>query len=171
MLDDLTAFTRAERFPAGTFQSRMEEKFEFPLDETLSIAGKIDRLDVAEDDTAWVIDYKYSNAQNTKSKLDNENLLQAPFYLMAVEKAFGLKAAGMYYIGLKGGIQPAGWNVADKGSDWLDRARERTFEIVAKIRAGRLEVQPSDRDKCRFCDCADVCRIEIAQPEIAVEGE
>ena len=170
MLDDLIVFTRSERFPAGTFRSLMEEKFLFPLDETLSIAGKIDRLDIADDNTAWVIDYKYSNAQNTKNRLENENLLQAPFYLMAVEKAFHLKAAGMYYVGLKGGIQHAGWNVAEKGSDWLDRARERTFDIVAKIRAGRVEVQPFDRDKCRFCDCADVCRIEIAQPEIAVEG-
>jgi hypothetical protein len=41
---------------------------------------------------------------------------------------------------------------------------------VEQIRAGHVDVAPSDRDKCRFCDCADVCRIEIAQPETAVEG-
>ena len=170
MLDDLTIFSHAERFPAGTFQSRMEEKFEFALDDGLAISGKIDRLDVAADGTAYVVDYKYSNAQNTKNRRDNTNLLQAPLYLMAVEKFFGLKAAGMYYLGLKGGIEPAGWEAADLDPDWLDQSRTRTLAIVEQIRAGRMEVAPADRDKCRFCDCADVCRIEIAEPQIATEG-
>jgi ATP-dependent helicase/DNAse subunit B len=170
MLGDLLAFTRAERFPPGRFHSRMEEKFEFALDETLAISGKIDRLDVADDDTAYVVDYKYSNAQNTKGRRDNLNLLQAPLYLMAVEKYFGLRAAGMYYIGLKGGVEPAGWEAADMPPNWLALARERTFKIVEEIRAGRIDVAPSDRDKCRFCDCADVCRIETALPAIAAEG-
>jgi ATP-dependent helicase/DNAse subunit B len=170
MLDDRIAFARAEPFPPGEFQSRMEEKFEFPLDDSLTISGKIDRLDVAADDTAYVVDYKYSNAQHTKGRRDNKNLLQAPLYLLAVEKFFGLKAAGMYYIGLKGGFQPAGWEASELEPDWLDQARTRTLAIVEQIRAGHVDVAPSDRDKCRFCDCADVCRIEIAQPETAVEG-
>jgi ATP-dependent helicase/DNAse subunit B len=170
MLDDLMAFTRAERFPAGEFLSRTEEKFEFALDDSLAISGKIDRLDVAADGTAYVVDYKYSNAQNTKGRRNNPNLLQAPLYLMAVEKFFGLKAAGMYYIGLKGGVEPAGWESAELPADWLDESRAWTLAIVDQIRAGRIEVAPSDRDKCRFCDCADVCRIEIAQPETAAEG-
>ena len=104
------------------------------------------------DGIAYVVDYKYSNAQNTKARRDNPNLLQAPLYLMAVEEFFGLTAAGMYYIGLKGGVELAGW------------------EIVEEIRAGRIDVAPSDRDKCRFCDCIDVCRIEVAQPTTVVEG-
>jgi ATP-dependent helicase/DNAse subunit B len=126
MLDDLVAFTRAERFPAGEFESRMEEKFEFALNPSLTVSGKIDRLDVAADGTAYVVDYKYSNAQNTKGRRDNPNLLQAPLYLMAVEKFFGLKAAGMYYIGLKGGVEPAGWEAAELPADWLDESRART---------------------------------------------
>ena len=169
MLDDLLAFTRAERFPPGEFQSRTEEKFEFVLDDSLLISGKIDRLDVAGG-TAYVVDYKYSNAQNTKGRRDNPNLLQAPLYLMAVEKYFGLKAGGMYYIGLKGGIETAGWECAEEPADWLDHSRARTLAIVEQIRAGRMEVAPADRDKCRFCDCVDVCRIELARPAAAAEG-
>lgn len=38
------------------------------------------------------------------------------------------------------------------------------------IRDGRMEVAPADRGKCRFCDCADVCRIELARPATAAEG-
>jgi ATP-dependent helicase/DNAse subunit B len=170
MLDDLAAFARAARFPVGEFRSRMEEKFEFPLDDSIAISGKIDRLDVGAGGAAYVVDYKYSNAQNTKGRVENPNLLQAPLYLMAVEEFFGLKAAGMYYIGLKGGVEPAGWEAADLPADWLGEARARTIEIVGQIRAGRTDVAPADRGKCRFCDCADVCRIEIAQTADAAEG-
>jgi ATP-dependent helicase/DNAse subunit B len=170
MLDDLAFFAASHRFPPGEFQSRTEEKFEFPLDEALTIAGKIDRLDVAADGSAYVVDYKYSNAQNTRNRRDNPNLLQAPLYLMAVERFFHLKAAGMYYIGLKGGVERAGWEAAEWPGNWLEQSRERTLGIVGEIRAGRVDVAPFDRGQCRFCDCADVCRIEIAQPAVAAQG-
>jgi RecB family exonuclease len=170
ILDDLAAFADSERWPPGQFEPRMEVKFEFQLDDSLAISGKIDRLDVAADGSAYVVDYKYSNAQNTKGRKDNPNLLQAPLYLMALEKCFGWKASGMYYIGLKGGIEKAGWEAAEMAPDWLDIARQRTLRIVEEIRTGHMDVAPSDRDKCRFCDCADVCRIEIEQAEAVAEG-
>ena len=50
------------------------------------MSGRIDRLDIAPDGSAYVIDYKYSAAQRVKDKLKNENLLQAPLYLMAAER-------------------------------------------------------------------------------------
>ncbi len=86
MLDDLRAFAADGQWPRGDFQSRMEEKFLFRLDESLAISGKIDRLDTAPDGRAYVIDYKYSDAQSTKDKVKDENLLQAPLYLMAAER-------------------------------------------------------------------------------------
>ena len=162
MLDDLAAFTRAARIPPGEFASRIEEKFEFALAEGLAVTGKIDRLDVAPDRTAYVIDYKYSNAQNTKNRRDNANLLQAPLYLAAVERAFGLKPAGMYYIGLKAGVLPVGWEAAEFPPEWLEQSLTRTLQIVDEIRSGRTAVAPADPDKCRFCDCADVCRVDTA---------
>ena len=109
MIEDLQAFAAADQWPRGAFESHMEEKFVFPLDDSLQISGKIDRLDVAPDGSAYAIDYKYSRAQRTKSRLTDENLVQAPLYLMAAEKLFGVKPAGMFYIGLKGGIVYAGW--------------------------------------------------------------
>jgi ATP-dependent helicase/DNAse subunit B len=170
MLDDLLAFAALEPWPPGEYQRRMEEKFELAFDDSLTVVGKIDRLDVAADGAAYVVDYKYSNAQNTRERRDNPNLLQAPLYLLAARQAFGLRPVGMYYIGLKGGVEYAGWEAADLSEDWLERSRQRTLRIVEEIRAGRVEVAPSDRDKCRFCDCADVCRIETAQPAAVVEA-
>ncbi len=178
MLEDLRAFAASDKWPRDGFRSRTEEKFQFPLGDSLGISGKIDRLDVAPDGTAYVIDYKYSGAQRTRERLRNENLLQAPLYLMAAGQHFGLKPAGMFYIGLKHGIVYAGWkdsalDVPYDGDpfppDWLDRAAERTLQVVGEIRAGRIEVAPADKDNCRFCDARDICRIET-QPAVAGEA-
>ena len=156
------------------FQSQTEVKFELPLAEGLEIRGRIDRLDVAPDGSAFVLDYKYSAAQRVKDKLKDENLMQAPLYMLAAEH-LNARPAGMFYVGLKGGIEYAGWS-DDRRMDslalpekWLDSARERTLRVVEEIRRGRVEIVPADRDSCRFCDARDVCRIEVAG--IAAEAE
>jgi ATP-dependent helicase/DNAse subunit B len=171
MLDDLRGFAADGQWPRGDFQSRMEEKFVFQLDESLAISGKIDRLDTAPDGRAYVIDYKYSGAQSTKEKVKDESLLQAPLYLMAAEEYFGLKAAGMFYVGLKGGVVYAGWKEIPEG--WLERKKQQTLQVVAEIRVGRVDVAPANPDKCRYCDFRDVCRVEagypLGRPEALVE--
>jgi ATP-dependent helicase/DNAse subunit B len=167
MLDDLKRFTAGDAWPRGVFQSQTEIQFAFPLAEGLEIAGRIDRLDVAPDGRAFVLDYKYSAAPRVKDKLQNENLMQAPLYMLAVEH-LDARPAGMFYVGLRGGIEYAGWS-DDLRMDslalpekWLETARRRTLSIVEEIRRGRVEIVPADRDSCRFCDSKDVCRIEVA---------
>jgi RecB family exonuclease len=160
MLQDLRKFAAHDHRGRGEYQSRTELDFEFPLSDSVTIRGKIDRLDVAPDGRAVVIDYKYSNAQRTKAKLENENLLQAPLYLMAAERAFGLTPGMMYYIGIKGGVEYAQWDAA---GEWVERTTERTLRIVHEIRAGRVEVAPAELDNCRFCDARDICRVETPQ--------
>jgi ATP-dependent helicase/DNAse subunit B len=167
MLDDLRGFAADGHWPRGDFQSRMEERFVLRLDASLAISGKIDRLDTAPDGRAYVIDYKYSGAQSTKEKVKDESLLQAPLYLMAAEECFGLKAAGMFYVGLKGGVVYAGWKEIPEG--WLERKKEQTLQVVAEIRAGRVDVAPANPDKCRYCDFRDVCRVAAGEAEALVE--
>ncbi len=167
MLDDLRGFAGDNQWPRNDFQSRMEERFVLRLDESLAISGKIDRLDTAPDGRAYVIDYKYSGAQSTKEKVKDESLLQAPLYLMAAEECFGLKAAGMFYVGLKGGVVYAGWKEIPEG--WLERKKQQTLQVVAEIRAGRVDVAPANPDKCRYCDFRDVCRVEAGRAAALVE--
>jgi ATP-dependent helicase/DNAse subunit B len=174
MLDDLLAFTADTRWPRGKFPSRTEEKIRYALAEDTEIRGKIDRLDEAPDGRAFVFDYKYSNAQNTKKKLEDERLLQAPLYLMGAAEQFGVTPAGVFYVGLKGGVEYVGWsNSGELASqpmpeDWFARTRERAQRAVEEIRGGRIEVKPADRESCRYCQCRDVCRIEV--PLAAVVG-
>lgn len=176
MLDDLRGFTADGRWDRAGFQSHMEEQFEFALDGSLTITGKIDRLDTAPDGRAYVIDYKYSNGQRTRARRADEHLLQAPLYLLGAEKALGVRPAGMFYVGLKSGVEYVGWS--DSGilgsepmpQDWLAKTAERTLQTAAEIRAGRVAPDPSNPDKCRYCDFRDVCRFEAREVAALAEG-
>jgi ATP-dependent helicase/DNAse subunit B len=144
------------------------------LDNTVEISGRIDRIDTADDGRAYVIDYKYSAAQRTKGRLKDENLLQAPLYMMAAERTFGVTPDGMFYVGLKGGIGYVGWSHSGMlkslplPDNWLEIAERRTLQAMHEIRAGRVEVAPANPANCRFCDCRDVCRVNLAVVTAAV---
>jgi ATP-dependent helicase/DNAse subunit B len=176
MLDDLRAFTADDRWPRDGWQSRFEEQFAFPLADGIEVTGKIDRLDIAEDGRAYVFDYKYSNAQNTKGRRKSDLLLQAPLYLLAAERCFQARPAGMFYIGLKGGVAYQGWseegllNADPMPPGWLESAASKTLDAVGGIRAGRTEPAPADPGKCRFCDCRDICRAAGGAAEAMAEG-
>jgi ATP-dependent helicase/DNAse subunit B len=176
MLDDLQAFAEDAQWQRAAWRSRLEEAFAFRLADGLEISGKIDRLDVAEDGRAYVFDYKYSNAQNTKARRESELLLQAPLYLMAAERCFEARPVGMFYIGLRGSVAYEGWS--NEGllkkdplpENWLEEASERARRAVGEIRAGRVEAAPADASKCRFCECRDVCRVTVRQAAAVAEG-
>jgi ATP-dependent helicase/DNAse subunit B len=167
MREDLLAFAANTEWQRADYQSRTEEKFAFALAESLEISGRIDRIDVAADGRAYVIDYKYSAAQRTKSRLKDENLLQAPLYMMAAKKFFGVEPDGMFYVGLKAGVEYVGWSRSGLlkslpiPENWLEIAERRTLQAMHEIRSGRVEVAPANPANCRFCDCRDICRVSV----------
>ncbi len=177
MRQDLLAFVADDKWQRALFQSRLEEKFQFALDPTLQISGRIDRLDMAADGKAYVIDYKYSGAQRTKGRRTDKNLLQAPLYYMAAKEAFGIEPDGVFYVGLKGGVEYVGWSHSGLlKSDpipegWVENARRRTMQAALEIRNGRVEVSPANPASCRFCDCRDVCRVAPARGAAIAEAE
>jgi hypothetical protein len=115
---------------------------------------------------------------NVKAKLENQSLLQAPLYLLAAEKVFGARAAGVFYIGMRTGLLYAGWSESPlmeslpMPEQWLKQTRERALEIVGRIRAGKIDIAPADTGLCRFCDAKDVCRVEtVKAPATLVQVE
>lgn len=178
MLEDLRAFAADEQWPRAGLESRMEQAFVFDLDGSVRISGKIDRLDVTADGRAWVIDYKYSGVQRTRQRLYDENLLQPPLYALAAQRSFGLRPAGMFYAGLKGGVTYAGWSDEPIGGlrhepvpeDWLERAAARTLRAVDEIRAGRVAPAPANPAGCEYCDFGDVCRLTARRTAAVAEG-
>jgi ATP-dependent helicase/DNAse subunit B len=173
MLEDLQAFAADPTWPIG-LTSRMEEKFTFAL-EGVEISGRFDRLDTAEDGSAYVIDYKYSAKARIKSKLDDERLLQAQLYGMAAERNIGVKLAGMFYVGVKKEVMYVGWSSTGLlGKEpfpegWFEHAQERTLAVVGQIRRGRIVPDPADTDHCRLCDFRDACRVDIRRVRSSLE--
>jgi ATP-dependent helicase/DNAse subunit B len=161
MLADLRALVEDPDWLGG-YEIRTEQKFQYKLGPDVEIKGRIDRMDVTPDGGAYVIDYKYSGAQNTNNLGKNGNLLQPQLYLLALERFFELRPEGMSYWGLKGGIKRTPWVPSDPA-----QAIETALRIVSEVRGGRVEPGPADSDKCRFCDYRDVCRFEIATPALA----
>jgi hypothetical protein len=161
---------------SSRWPSRVEEKFSFPLSPLLSIKGRIDRIDVGPRKEALVIDYKYSAATKIQERVDQHaagNLVQGGLYLLAAEKAFGLDPAGMLYCGLRKEVMWDGWHRSIPGleslgesctasmlRDLMNTAAAKAVETFEAIASGRIAPEPSDKDKCRWCDFRDICRVE-----------
>jgi len=131
----------------------------------VEISGRIDRIDVTPEGGAYVIDYKYSGAQNLRNLAVNESLLQPQLYLLALERCFALRPEGMSYWGFKGGVQRTAWTPFDAA-----QTIETALRIAGEVRAGRVEPSPADQAKCRFCDYRDVCRFEAAEAALTEEA-
>ncbi|HEY8413002.1 MAG TPA: PD-(D/E)XK nuclease family protein, partial [Pyrinomonadaceae bacterium] len=153
----------------------------FVGEETIKISGQIDRVDVAGDDTLIAYDYKLSTG-SSRSDIVSGRSLQLPIYLEALEKLIlpdRPVAGGGYYVirgaqdrrnkGLYRASQLDYLRVRAKNSVFTDedwqRIRgevvKRVWEFLDGMRAGRFDVDPSERLKtCRFCDYSAVCRYD-----------
>jgi ATP-dependent helicase/DNAse subunit B len=176
MLQDLERFAADTQWPGSGFGSRSEEKFQFPLNHTLVISGRIDRIDTDEHGAAYVIDYKYSAVDRVKKKRNGKQL-QGPLYLLAAKNQFGVRPAGMFFVALKGGVEYIGWSESGLACsspippEWSETP-ERVTQIAAQMRQGRIAPMPADTKTCGYCDARDICRIEVTQaPGVAEAAE
>jgi ATP-dependent helicase/DNAse subunit B len=182
MLQDLERFVSDRAWPRERFRSRSESKFELTLPsatgqeaDSATISGRVDRIDTGPDGRAYILDYKYSIAERVKQRKNGEGL-QAPLYVMAAEKAFGVQPAGMFFIGLKGEVTYAGWS--EEGlleadpmpARWIEETAARLHQMLAEMRQGRVAPAPANPESCRFCDARDVCRIEVRRAVAVAEG-
>ncbi|MEP6962096.1 MAG: PD-(D/E)XK nuclease family protein [Acidobacteriota bacterium] len=154
---------------------RVEEDFAFALNGALSLRGRVDRMDVSPDKRALVIDYKYSPAGTLKSKIEGSesgDFVQAGVYLLAAERYFGYRPAGMLYCHMKKGVAWDGWHNGIAGLDEGERRTEEAFAELARdaertvlrvhdeITSGRMDVRPADVSRCVWCEFRDMCRVE-----------
>jgi ATP-dependent helicase/DNAse subunit B len=167
----LKRFVEDDRYPRH-WPSKIELDFELAVDDQLSIRGRFDRIDEIDEGRAIVIDYKFSSANNTKKKLEDETRLQGPIYAWAAEKQFGRITEAMVYISLKGGEKAEyfGWGTVPGArfknellpmpSDWIASALQRASSAAAQFRGGAIHPRPANPDACRYCTYKDACRIE-----------
>ena len=145
-----------------------EKKVKFHVGEN-EISGKIDRVDIVEDEekAASVIDYKIGRVESRKIS-DFKNL-QLPLYLKALSEQGYLPAACSYVsIGKPGeNIQdgkPAVDAAVSLSEYYMENIKNGFFPpFTEKKEEGQLEHAISadfNKHPCSYCDYADLCRVK-----------
>ncbi|MGI8991015.1 MAG: PD-(D/E)XK nuclease family protein [Bryobacteraceae bacterium] len=169
MVEDIERFCAKDSWPRGALVET-EVEFQFQLDESAAVNGRLDRLERLENGYGIVVDYKYSPAVKARKLIEDATKLQAPIYLLAIERTFGLKPLAMAYYSLRGNLDTSGrgsvpglktdWEPITR--EWLDSSAAAIIENVRQLRAGRILPAPASLEPCRYCDVKDVCRYEAA---------
>ena len=158
MLRDLRTFERDfQPAPGGT--PHLEQRLEFAFSANLQIRARIDRYDVFPEGTVAAYDYKYSKSANVTKRQDSEQYVQGGLYLLGLERSLGLQPRSFHYVALRDAAKISGWDDPASLREMMYRAEELTQQVIARVREGEIAVQPTDRDKCQYCDFATVCRI------------
>jgi RecB family exonuclease len=127
------------------------------------LLGRIDRVDAAAGDRAIVIDYKYSKRGFDRSRereLAEGAHFQLPVYLLGARDGLSLDARSAWLLPVR---EPAasGLDLEPEERDaLLAETVDRVAAMEADARAGRIVAAPRDRNRCAWCDFADLCRFE-----------
>ncbi len=167
----LSRFADDQSWPRGN-PAELEVNIEINLGEGTIARGRIDRLETFPDGSLVIVDYKYSNATNTKKKVDDETLLQGPLYVAGVQGERPIAAMVYYNVRTDPNKQepkPFGWG-AVPGTElklhpldaaWTENGVAAARAAIASFRSGRILPRPKDSDQCDFCDFRDTCRWEF----------
>ena len=185
---DLERFAAEElaRALPNAREQKIEASFDYLIDDMdqapFRITGRIDRYEVMGENLGFVIDYKYSGRERVEQLMKGhfQGLkVQAPLYLIGLQREMGLRPAGMRYWGLRHRTTMRGWVVeglcppeliqkhdqrlSEEGfRSMLHDALLRASDAIEQIREGRIEADPADRTVCNtYCPFRDVCRIQL----------
>jgi len=143
-LQDFLAGTRSAPAPEVL---HTEEWFDVQIAGT-KVAGRIDRIDRAADDSVHIVDYKTGKA---RSQEDADESLQLSIYAMAAREKWGYRADALVFHNLQGNVP-----IFSRRSDFqLERARDRVLAVARGIAAGDFE--PSPGFHCNFCAFRGLC--------------
>jgi DNA helicase II / ATP-dependent DNA helicase PcrA len=143
-LQDFLAGTRSAPAPEVL---HTEEWFDVQIAGT-KVAGRIDRIDRAADDSVNIVDYKTGKA---RSQEDADESLQLSIYAMAASQKWGYRADALVFHNLEGNVP-----VFSRRSEFqLERARERVTAVARGIAAEDFEPQLGFH--CNFCAFRGLC--------------
>ena len=155
----------AER-PAAVVERKLEDRFGGEFEFTgprgtkrIAIKGVADRIDLLEDGTFRLIDYKLSSAPS-KSRA-----LQLPIYGLCAEQQLkghngrDWTLGEAAYIAFRGAkkVTPL-FTARSNRAEVLADAQEKLIDAVESIESGAFPPTPEDVFLCGFCSFAAVCR-------------
>jgi RecB family exonuclease len=126
---------------------------------TVRLRGTADRIDLLEDGTIRLIDYKTGRAPK------GSRAVQLPIYGLAATERLGghrgrnweLREAGYLAFGMRELFVPMGARRSDYESTITD-AKRRFLRSVEGIEAGEYPPRPADLMLCDYCAYTEVCR-------------
>jgi putative RecB family exonuclease len=157
--EQLRAYEHA-RAVLGAFHARVEREgfrlpaateawFELPIGEDIVVVGSIDRLDVDDDGTMHVIDYKTNRKARTRAQVRDS--LQLAIYALATRELYGRLPAT---VGLDFVVPGTLVRVPVEDLE-LDAVPGRLEDVARRIRAG--EDTPTPHRLCDWCDFRSIC--------------
>jgi RecB family exonuclease len=164
-LGDAVLRMEAER-PVAVVERLLEHELtgEFTLaaadgPRSVALRGKADRLDLLEDGTFRLIDYKLGWPPN------RARALQLPIYGLCAEQRLTSSRGRQWvlgeavYLAFKGPrrVVPLFTSAGDRAKVLAD-AQQRLVDTVAAIAAGDFPPRPDDVFRCETCSFAAVCR-------------
>ncbi len=134
---------------------------------TVPLKGIADRIDLLEDGTLRVIDYKSGRAPDPK------RALQVAVYSLCAEERLAGRHGRSWRVGEAAYIAFTGKRAVlpivrpgdEEAGAVLDSARERLFRAVDGIAAGEFPPRPADTSICAWCAFAVVCRKEYVDAD------
>ncbi|MEP7118403.1 MAG: PD-(D/E)XK nuclease family protein, partial [Acidobacteriota bacterium] len=143
---------------------------------TLTLRGKVDRIDLLSDGTFHLIDYKTRNVPDLK------RALQLPIYSVCVEQRLAgyrgrhWRLGAASYLAYEGpaALTPLTKRAEDLPARLLE-AQGQLLDVLDGIAAGHFPPRPAERSLCAVCAYASVCRKDyvvedaVTVPE-AVDG-
>ena len=138
---------------------------------TLSLRGKVDRIDLLADGTFHLIDYK------TRAVPDPKRALQLPIYSVCVEQRLAGYRGRHWTLGEASYLSYEGTEplvgLVKKTEDLRGRLAEaqgQMLDVLDGIAAGHFPPRPAERSLCNYCAFAAVCRKDYVSDEPAVSA-
>lgn len=130
-------------YDKNSIPTALEEPFKLRLTPTLTVGGKIDRMDTLSDGTVEIIDYKTGTAPKTR---DPKKDLQLSVYAMAVAKKV---IVSFYFFENQEKIS------ATRDREQLAQDRQKIIKTADDI--SRSDFRPTPGRHCDFCEFRLIC--------------
>jgi ATP-dependent helicase/DNAse subunit B len=148
-------------------ETQAEVEFRLPLTPTLTVNGRIDRIDRMNAEECVIVDYKSGRTARVEGFLHSKAKLQGPLYALAAREGLGLRTIAMMYVAVRedrrfgwGEVPGANLDLLAIPPDWIENAREQAVERVEGLLSGRIEAVPTEETECRYCDYRGACHVK-----------
>ncbi len=154
-------------------ETQAEVPFSLPLMPSITINGRMDRIDRMNDTDCVIVDYKSGRAKRVESFIQNRAKLQGPLYALAARDNLGLRTIAMMYVAVRedkrfgwGDVPGAELDLLPMPEDWIEAAQALAISRVQDLLAGLIEASPTEEADCRFCDFRHACHVKEDKPAL-----